>query len=305
MKKRVYTNVTINDATKIWRENTAPTINLSKTNDELIRDGLEYHSIFEARYNDPLKYLRGTKSDNSFNFDTKLLEDFPEYLDDWTTIITNTGLTCFNKGTTLVIYDMFEGSADVFSDIRPDLSMLLDYEIKSQPLNIRKVNFSNKFFIPERNYIKTNYTSSTVTKDISFFINCDDVVISKKSSSYSFSISSAKLNPNFFYELNCSASANSSQRATAIAAMDININKVIYTYKPTLLIKLFNQDATPITTNVLIVKDKDGNSVTVNKYSEQDIHKGFYVVDLTARPIGPITIELSNTTSGYMEVLWV
>lgn len=305
MKKRVYTNVTIGDTTKIWRENTPPTIDLSKTNDELKREGLDYHTIFEARYNDPLKYLRGTRSDNSFKFDTRLLEDFPEYLDGWKTIITNTGLTCFNKeeDKILVIYDMFEGSTDVFSDIRPDLSMLLDYEIKSQPLNIRKVNFSNKFFIPERNYIRTNYTSSTVTKDISFFMNCDDVIISKKAASYSFSISDAVLNPNFFYEVNCKANANSSQRLTAIAAMDIVVNKVIYTYKPTLLIKLFNQDGSVIENNILIVKDKDGNNVAVNKYSEQAIYKGFYVVDLTSRPIGPITIELSNTTSGYMEVL--
>lgn len=140
MKKFIYTSeLSVGD--KIWRGNAQPTDEKS----------------FEFKYNDPTKYIIGSKvNKENFSFDTKLLEEFPEYNVGWETIITNTGLTCFyteNQDTNnFVIYDMFDKENIELSNIKPDISMLLQYNFVDQPLNVRKVFFKEAVFVAEKFY---------------------------------------------------------------------------------------------------------------------------------------------------------
>ena len=150
MKKTIYTIK--EKPTKIWRNNIALILEGNKKPEEM---NWTKEQIFEYKYNNEHEYLT-----SDTYYDKKVLEEFPEYLAKWKTIITNTGLIAFynpetttnddgeeiNVNNNFVIYDLFDhDDSDVYQVdslleyIEPDISMLLQYNMFDQPLNVRKI----------------------------------------------------------------------------------------------------------------------------------------------------------------------
>lgn len=306
MKKAIY-NITSAPTSKIWRNNTEPTGELTPAQE------------METKFNDYSQYIIGDKnSTDNFNFPTTILEEYPEYLAEWKTIITNIGLVCFVSGTytknedeydsetvyyyyedetykrftgedfetgidyytfsgSLVIYDMFDDDVtpdgpdtdlSFLSDIKPDISMLKMYNMFEQPLSVRKINFANSEFTPERSYVYDNKWCG--------FFNCDGVN------------NNIRLNDNFFFEFEGDKP---------------DIENIQFNYKPLFVFKIYNTDGSKkISSDLKILID--------GKEAEADSERGFYFIDLSDykienRSLLPlqISISLEDCGNGYLEVI--
>lgn len=183
--------------------------------------------IFEYKFNDPEKYLR--ESDlTPFN---EILKEFPERIAGWGTIMTNTGLVCFYKDSVFVIYDMFDDSeTGTLQSIKPDISMMLEYNFIDQPLNIRKINFTDNKFIPDRSFVNGSYYA---------FYNCDGI------DGWNFD------EDNFYF----------------VKASREDVTKINFNYKPVFVFKIYNTDGSEKTGNLeIIVAGKEAEPYENNIY---------------------------------------
>lgn len=285
MKKSIYTNLK-REPKIIWRNNTVLKITPGKTINEM---GWTDAQKLEYQFNNKDEYILGDIDyQTNFNFPVSILEEFPEYLAGWKTIITNTGLIAFqnkeytdegifNNTYSLVIYDMFDDDvtpdgpdtdSSFLSDIKPDISMLKVYNMFDQPLSVRKINFTNSEFTPERSYVYDNKWCG--------FFNCDGVN------------NNTTLNDNFFFEFESDKP---------------DIENIQFSYKPLFVFKIYNTDGSKkISSDLKILID--------GKKAEADSEGGFYFIDLSDykienRSLLPlqISISLQDCGNGYLEVI--
>lgn len=217
-------------------------------------------------YDNPDQYIYSDEEKNII-FNTNILNEFPEKLANWKWVITNTGLVCFYNDSTQVIYDMFDDSEiGTLENIKPDISMMLQYNFINQPLNVRKVNFKNGKFIPDLKYNYNNFWY--------YFLNCDGLYNNKKGTF-------RNINSNLYFE---------------IGSEEIDIDKIYFDYKPIFAFKTYNSDGTPSVTN----------SIKINELSAELYEDNIFFIDLSSLKNGEISPEkilISVSGSGFMEVI--
>ena len=305
------------DPTKIWRGDKELKIENEKSYVGSEEKEWTTSQKLEYTYNDPKKYIMGNKdSAENFPFDSKILEEFPEYLARWNVIITNTGLVCFHTSTqgdnNFVIYDMF-GKDDIHSiseDIKPDISMLLEYNMFDQPVNVRKVHFTNNEFTPERSYVYNNNWCG--------FFNCDGVngntTLNKNSffSDYPETSDISFQEEKTYYEYQEGRYINTSDTSFQeektyyeYTAISVQIKNIQFNYKPLFVFKLYDSDGSLKVDSDGVTDDKkikiNVNNLTAKKYED-----GIYFIDLSSlnpEENGLISISLENCDDGYLEVI--
>lgn len=280
MKKKTYSITS--EPTKIWRDN----IDLSEIVNEVDLKNKDFKNldesqIFERINNDKNKYI------NDELYDKKILEEFPEYLAGWKTVITNTGLIAFYKidkissslvieSDNLVIYDLFEhDDTDLYpvdsllKFIEPDISMLLDYNMFDQPLNVRRLNIRDHSFIPENKYFYNGYEY--------VFINCDEI-------------------KGFSYSNNCGKFKRNT-RTTSLRP----ITSISFNYKPIFIFRLKDSSGNEYDLNRPFTLKVNGKTVTAKKYVNRC---GVYFIDLSEEKTEhKLSISANIFKDGFIEVI--
>ena len=235
---------------------------------------------FESKFNDPTQYIIGNKNEtDEFNFPIEILEEYPEYLAGWETTITNTGLVCFYDSSkakdNFVIYDMFDddinedAEKDGFLDnIKPDISMLKMYNMFDQPLSVRKINFTDSKFTPERSYVYNNKWCG--------FFNCDGVN------------NNTTLNDNFFFEFEGDKP---------------DVENIQFNYKPLFIFKIYNTDGSKkISSDLKILIDgKEAEADSEGGFYFIDL-SNYKIENKSLLPL-QISISLQDCDNGYLEVI--
>lgn len=227
--------------------------------DIILTNNAYYRKEEDAAYTNPKNYITILINDiKTLDDNTKeILKIFPEFNDgQYNTTITDNGLIIFFNNNNKIAYDMFQEDTDTenksvsFDDIIPDNSLNLKYNLKNNPLNVRRLNiewdendelaFS---VIPDRTYKSNN--------KYYYQINCDIIDINN----------AKKLDENNFFE--------SDKKLE-------NIDTVGFIYKPVYIIRnLENKDEynTVYLREDICLKGSENNSICYFLLQAEDLIK--------------------------------
>lgn len=259
--------------------------------------------IFKRNGNDINKYIF------SFENSKKYLEEFPEYLDGYIPFATNTGLMCFYKGLTLVVYDLTEEEKDInLNSITPDTSFFADYNYISTPLNIRKINYEGTNFIADKSF--------TYNGNIYSFFNCDKIkdVVADNTGYFKTSSSVNTISYEFKPIISIRAFTNNGEKNTSLKIKINNKDMIhknndnIYYYdcsnfienKAKYLLKLLNENEPSVNQLKLIIKR---NISVNNNYKLQVQPKNIETILDANFPDLVLSLANDKESSGYLEVM--